>query len=326
MPSLEHFELQHNGTEHGWSGRGNIGSSNKPLFHTPPARLKVAILEQIQSSRLFTSPECPQLVGLTCLKLKLAPVLPSLEGFNALLAASPMLEILSIDLRYQRRDSFPSASSRPGSNPLPKVKLPNLRSLGLLFRARPYSIDWEYDMLRMLDAPNVRFLRFRLLGWSSKNKDVVDYLAKGSDLSNPRPLFPLLVGLDIFVGQWIDQYLLGSGFYLLYEVMFTAYPFLTTLTLLGRAWSDVFELRQWSLPNLERLLVDSASPLGLKAFINGRHDAGLGLETLEILLVSKSHREHIMSQFKEALDGLGVDVRFCHTTQRAHEIMGLEDW
>jgi hypothetical protein len=108
--------------------------------------------------------------------------------------------------------------------------------------------------------------------------------------------------------------------------MVTAYPFLTTLTLLGRAWSDVFELRQWSLPNLERLLVDSASPLGLKAFINGRHDAGLGLETLEILLVSKSHREHIMSQFKEALDGLGVDVRFCHTTQRAHEIMGLEDW
>ncbi|GAB1521470.1 hypothetical protein RhiTH_004566 [Rhizoctonia solani] len=176
----------------------------------------------------------------------------------------------------------------------------------------------------MIDAPNVRFLRFRLQHPTPRNKDIVNYLAKGPDVSNPSPLFPHLIGLDVLFGQSLVQYASSNDLYRLYETVLTAYPSITTLVLLDRAWDDIFELRSWTLPCLERLVVSGGSPLGLKALVSGRRDVGLGPKTLEVLLsVTRSLRESLESYFREALDGLGVELRFCYSGRRIHEIMGF---
>ncbi|KAF8678341.1 hypothetical protein RHS04_05544 [Rhizoctonia solani] len=176
----------------------------------------------------------------------------------------------------------------------------------------------------MIDAPNVRFLRFRLQHPTPRNKDIVNYLAKGPDVSNPSPLFPHLIGLDVLFGQSLVQYASSNDLYRLYETVLTAYPSITTLVLLDRAWDDIFELRSWTLPCLERLVVSGGSPLGLKALVSGRRDVGLGPKTLEVLLsVTRSLREPLESYFREAPDGLGVELRFCYSGRRIHEIMGF---
>ncbi|KAF8739803.1 hypothetical protein RHS02_05022, partial [Rhizoctonia solani] len=310
--SLYRFEVQFHGSERTRLERYRRSAlSQKPLFHTLPTRLKVATLERIPNSCLFASPGSPLLVGLTCLKFEFYPTPPKLEDINALLAASPMLEILSIDVRYLRsRFSFGSyGQTAAETSCLPKIYLPKLRSLALLFKACHYSVDWEHSLFHMLDAPNVRFLRFRLQNPTSRNKDIVNYFAKGLSPSDPSPLFPHLIGLDLLFEQNLVPYVSSGDLYTLYETVLTAYPSIKTLILLDRAWDDMFELRSWTLPCLERLVVGSASPSGLKALISARNDAGLGLKTLEVLLsVSRSHRESLESCFREALDGLGVDT------------------
>ncbi|KAF8678342.1 hypothetical protein RHS04_05545 [Rhizoctonia solani] len=295
--SLYRFEVQFHGSERTRLERYRRSAlSQKPLFHTLPTRLKVATLERIPNSCLFASPGSPLLVGLTCLKFEFYPTPPKLEDINALLAASPMLEILSIDVRYLRsRFSFGSyGQTAAETSCLPKIYLPKLRSLALLFKACHYSLDWEHSLFHMLDAPNVRFLRFRLQNPTSRNKDIVNYFAKGLSPSDPSPLFPHLIGLDLLFEQNLVPYVSSGDLYTLYETVLMAYPSIKTLILLDRAWDDMFELRSWTLPCLERLVVGSASPSGLKALISARNDAGLGLKTLEVLLsVSRSHQGHL---------------------------------
>ncbi|KAG8690690.1 hypothetical protein FRC11_009745, partial [Ceratobasidium sp. 423] len=283
LPALERLELKY-GSPYLSRVEERLGkiSHNRPLFHdSPPTHLKVATLEWVPNSYLFANPDCPQLVGLTCLEIKFPAILPNLEHINALLAANPMLRVLSIDTRLEHR--IPSSNSEGPTElvHLPKINMPNLRALALQFSIRTNTPLWEHSLLLMLDTPNVESLRL----WLKRNghrvpryRDFVDHLIKGSNPSNPRPLFPALTGLELFIERHEAVPLHDDR--LDYELL-AAYPTITTLALPCRASHHGLGIQPWLVPCLNRLLIPVMSAWELKETIPKRCNAGLGPQIVE---------------------------------------------
>ncbi|KDN38758.1 hypothetical protein RSAG8_09308, partial [Rhizoctonia solani AG-8 WAC10335] len=166
MPSLERLEVKYDGLHYATTqeqqGLERVLHNRSLLHNPPPARLKHVTLEWVPNSYLFASPDRPELVGLTHLEIMLPRTLPRLEHINALLVANPMLRVLSIDTRVSPYDVPTDSEERAELAHLPKIKLPNLRALALLFYTRTYRLWWEHSLFRMLDAPKVESLRLRL--------------------------------------------------------------------------------------------------------------------------------------------------------------------
>ncbi|KDN38759.1 hypothetical protein RSAG8_09309, partial [Rhizoctonia solani AG-8 WAC10335] len=326
MPSLERLEVKYDGllytTTQGQQGLERV-LHNRSLFHNPPpARLKHVTLEWVPNSYLFASPDRPELVGLTHLEIMLPKPLPRLEHINALLAANPTLRVLSIDTRVSPYAVPTDSEERAELAHLPKTNLPNLRALALLFYASTCNLWWEHSLLRMLDAPKVESLRLRLQMPPSQPpyaQDFVDYLTKGADLSNPKPLFPALNGLEL-LGR--DSWSYNGSFD---KEILAAYPTITTLVLTQWAQTSVLNIQPWLVPHLNRLLTRVELTPELKKAIAERCDAGLGPKILEVPSERRTHVECIEPAYREAFSGLGVDVRVSYSSQRVREVLGFEE-
>ncbi|CEL61053.1 hypothetical protein RSOLAG1IB_04293 [Rhizoctonia solani AG-1 IB] len=331
MPTLERFEIEYDSTHY-----ANIEKcwrnalSNRPLFCDPlPTCLKVARLEWIPNPCLFT--EYPQLVGLTRLEIKFPPRLPQLKHIHALLASSPMLEVLSIDTRIRQCNHVPSSYSTDQSQlsiNLPKVGLPKVRTLGLLFNTNEVFASWGYNLLLMLDVPNVKYLRLLLESSGFQGRVPVDrryiqYLTKGPNEDKPKPLFPLLASIELFAeSRLIMKHLRNPT-----EELLEAYPAITTLAVPQRGKLNILNVQPWLVPCLDRLIIPSSIVFESKESIYKRCAAGLGLKTVEVLLpdeLGELDERQMRSGCLEVLDGLGVDVCFGYSG-RVREVLGFED-
>ncbi|KAG8690692.1 hypothetical protein FRC11_009747 [Ceratobasidium sp. 423] len=192
VPTLERFEVKHDGLEYNENWEETLGEvpPEGSLFTSPlPACLKVATLERIPNPYLFSEPNHPWSVGLTCLEVKFPISLPRPKAINAFLAIIPTLTVLSVDTRATTYNTNFDIHDQTVVS-LPKVHLPNLRALGLLFTTDTSLALWEYDLLVMLDAPNVVSPRLWLDGigtWIPHKEDFILYLAKGLSLTNYHP-------------------------------------------------------------------------------------------------------------------------------------------
>ncbi|CAE6431650.1 unnamed protein product [Rhizoctonia solani] len=329
MPALERFEVEYDGIHHlNIEERWGKIISNKPLFHDSlPTRLKVARLEWVPNPYLFAGSlaEHPQLIGLTHLEIKFPPKLPKLEHINALLAASPMLKVLYFDTRIRRCDHVHPEHQPQLSAGLPKVGLPNVRALGLLFNTSEVSPWWGYSLLLMLDAPNVQSLRLLLERPGCRARAPVDegfiqHLTKGADKAKPKPLFPLLTSLEL-----TEPRLGPSSRKSLAQELLEAYPNITTLILPLSTQAHLLGIQPWLVPCLKRLVIHAKLASDLRESISERCMAALGLKTVEVLVFG-SDKEKVQSEYREALDGLGVDVCFSDLSYRSREILGFEDF
>ncbi|CAE6435389.1 unnamed protein product [Rhizoctonia solani] len=323
MPALERFEIKYDGPHYkDFEDHQRDDLRNKPLFLDPPTRLKAATLEWIPNSCLFTIPTRPQLVGLTRLEIMFPETHPELERFHALLSASPALSILSIDTRRMCYDRSSSVDGRAVVR-LPKIHLPNLRALALLFSSRTIIPWWEHSLLLMLNAPNVESLRLWLEGhayWVPQNQDLVEYIAKGPDSADPKPLFPYLTGLELFIKQ--DRRAPRSD---PDEELLAAYPGLRTLVLPHLARHNGLRVRPWLVPSLVRLIIHVRSPSELEEAIYERCAAGMAPKVVEVPMLSEAHIEREGSKYSKVLDGLGVEVCFSHSNHRVREALRFEE-
>lgn len=149
----------------------------------------------------------PVVSSLTKLSLIATNVLPPLSGFSAMLAASPQLESLSIDMStiYWDRDC-----QDPGPLAPYKVCLFSLSSFSLNIRTVP---KWGRQLLQILDSPGVHYFELSdnapYDGVNSGPHKVYQYLGHGrvngklqvdSSLdADPHggPIFPVLKRLNV---------------------------------------------------------------------------------------------------------------------------------
>ncbi|CAE6536117.1 unnamed protein product [Rhizoctonia solani] len=326
LPALERLELKYDSPYLTQAEeRLRKISHNRPLFHAPPpSHLKVATLEWIPNPYLFASPDCPQLVGLTCLEIKFPAILPNLEHIHALLAANPRLRVLSIDTRLYIFPLPPNSEDRKELVHLPKINMPNLRALALLFSARTYTPWWEHSLLLMLDAPNVESLRFwlrRSVHRVPRCQAFVDYLVKGTNPSNPRSLFPSLTGLELFVENDTASPHDGG----LNEELLVAYPTITTLILPWGTSHRGLGIQPWLVPCLNRLLISTRSAWELREIIVKRHGAGLGPQIVEVPMLRDELFGSEEQMYLEVLNGLDIDVRIGYSKHRVREVLGFDE-
>ncbi|KAL5631583.1 hypothetical protein ACGC1H_007192 [Rhizoctonia solani] len=327
MPSLERLEVKDDGLRYEGAEEhrrlGEILHNRALVYNPPPTRLKFVTLEWIPNSYPFASLGRPHLVGLTRLEISFSITLPKLEHINALLAANLTLRALSIDTRLFYY-ILPDDSKHTELAHLPRIKLPNLKALALSFSTRSHDLWWEQCLLRMLDAPKVGALRLRLQMPRSRPagiRDFVDCLTKGADLSNLKPLFPSLTGLELLARRrartspFIDSF---------DKELLAAYPTITTLVLPHRSQSTMLNIQPWLVPRLNRLLIHVDSAAELKQIIGERCKAGLGPNIVEVPSTGVSYTEWVQSASQE-LDGLGVDVRASYSSRRVREVLGFEE-
>ncbi|KAF8706206.1 hypothetical protein RHS03_05121, partial [Rhizoctonia solani] len=331
MPKLERFEVKYDGAHHRKiEERWGKLLSNKPLFqHPPPARLKVAVLEWVPNPYLFAGSLAgrPQIVGLTRLEVKFPPKLPKLEDFGALLVNSPMLEVLSIDTRInQCSHRSPNQGGQNLPTSLPRISLPKVRVLGLSFNTSHVFPWWGHSLLFMLNAPNVQSLRLLLespgcRGRVPVNQTFIDYIIKGDDQTKPKPLFPLLTNLELFVEPIVER----SGRRYPNQEILKAYPSITTLILPRPTELHMLSIQPWLVPCLNRLIVYARLASELRESISERCVADLGLKTVEVLVLDESNNEEIESKYIGELYGLGLEISFSHSKHRVREVLGLDD-
>jgi hypothetical protein len=321
MPSLQYVELKC--SVHDDNGKGQIRISSlppKPLFCDPaPIRLRVAKLEWVPSSYLFANPNHLQLVSLSHLEIRFPADLPQLEHMHTLLCASPMLEVLLLDLRATRPHSPVDLIY------LPRINFPGLRALGLSVNSRIRTPRWGHNLLLMIDAPNVESLQFQLEysgADASQDRELIDYITRGANPVSPRPLFPSVTGLELSIDQDYTR---------LFEQFLAAYSQITILSLPRptHAQLEALPIQPWLVPDLSYLIVYASPNSPLKAIIAERCSAGLPLK--EVLVEMRPMPTSLIgraeSRIQEQLQGLGARIALSRSKNRARKVLGfVEDW
>ncbi|GAB1521449.1 hypothetical protein RhiTH_004545 [Rhizoctonia solani] len=317
MPSLQYIELKCSIYHYGGGDQTHILSlPAKPLFRDPsPTQLRVAKLEWIPRPYLFVNPGYPQLVGLNHLEIRFPLDLPELEHMKTLLDASPMLRVLSLDLRA----TSPQISAELIY--LPKIHIPSLQVLALSANSRTHTPRWGHNLLLMIDAPNVESLRFQLEYSGAdplQDQELIDYITRGANPANPRALFPSLTALELSIDQ--DH----TG---LFEQFLTAYSLITTLYLPHPTYGQVEALRMqpWLVPELTCLAVKAERDSTLRDAIFERCSAGLPLKTVlvELSPVPLPWIRRSEARLREYLEGLDVRIILTKSNTRARKMLGF---
>ncbi|KAJ1304420.1 hypothetical protein OPQ81_005568 [Rhizoctonia solani] len=329
MPALERFETAYTGKLflRTLAQLRQDKSTDKFLFAvSAPKCLKVASLQAVPSTYMFLHADRLRLPSLTRLELQFVLDLPPLGEINTVLAAMPKLKVLSIDTSDPHRVICSSTpfNSRTFGN-LPKIPMPNLRALALHFTTYASLSPWEYALLLMLDAPNVQSLSLRLYRCASEVRlaekpDFVEYLVKGADLADPRPLFPRLTTLELFISRSFSQIETHTT---LDEVVLAAYPTVTTLVLPSFAQPFHTSLQPQLLPHLDRLIIGANTPFELKTAMEKRCAAGRAPKVVEVQLLINEGAKCQWHHYQEVADELGFELYL--SDYRVREVLGFED-
>ncbi|CAE6505549.1 unnamed protein product [Rhizoctonia solani] len=285
FPSLEYLEVVYAQTPHVWEVEQVevthiLESPPRLLFRNTPPRLKTIRLLGIPNPYIFKHPAHPQLTGLTHLQLGMIAQDHELWHLNELLAANPQLKALSLcSVSFSEGAVVGPVEGELSVNQFPKVRLHNLQSLAL---PDIDSAPWALGFLMSLDAPNVKALRIGYAGEDAGRGDylrLLYYLIWSSEefTQDSRPYFPNLTHLsyDSYGEPVADLKLLLTEYTTLQSLEIPLHPYVEPV---------LKETKPWMVPNLKRLRISSANSMEeLKRTVVARHNAGLGLEKVEMV-------------------------------------------
>ncbi|KAF8608956.1 hypothetical protein BDV93DRAFT_541338 [Ceratobasidium sp. AG-I] len=276
------------------------------LLPIPPPRLDTIKLQGVPNAFLFGHPTQPQFSSLVHLELELVLSYPNLHDLNLLLAANPQLAAFCLKM-----GSANEFLQHPAIRNLPRVNLPHLKELTLLHIS---TSRWVLDLLVMLDAPNVDYLRLTFIDSDEEHRQLLQYIANGDNRTSG-PLFPSLTRL--MFGYDLDEDLVAD-----LRLLLTAY---TKITFLDISWIPIEVLLEhpWLVPELLHLRVAGAPGELLLKIVDARHSAGSPLKVIEADWRFRNRvKPHELEYLRDKVDFAFIDSTYGRRMDLVDRIQG----
>ncbi|KAG8695209.1 hypothetical protein FRC08_007971 [Ceratobasidium sp. 394] len=301
-PALEFLSLKWKAHSH-WVNRqeslANADAEDKLddsflLSHSPQRpNLRHVDLECMPAAFLFDR-KSPFVSNLTRLKLVCAHFLYTIESISRLLAASPQLEHLTLDMGLTDTTSAGTVLTGPFQVPLPRLRYFSLNATD--------AYDWGIFLLQIVDAPNLETFEMHANTGSTlgpADPATLSFMRIGRkngvllhNGTNGRTVGPPVYGTPFPALKHFNLKHVHTGSRHTIRQLLDAYPTVTELTaslLVLSALADDPRL----LPNLTHLTYSDARasifPGTMQRLARGRIAAGMRIQSLKVEFTGRAH-------------------------------------